>query len=109
MTQLNRREFAGSVLLAALAPVLGIGAAPSREGWWVPAVEEAGDDLDKLAEALTEVVRVQYGERLGPEDLKTITRQIRTSLGRADEMRKVEIANGDEPDFVFSVSQGANA
>jgi hypothetical protein len=108
MIDLNRREFAGSVLLAALAPVLGIGAAPSREDWWAPAVAQAGDDLDKLAEALAEVVRVQYGDRLGPEDLKTITRQIRTSLGRAEEMRKVELANGDEPDFVFSASEGAH-
>ena len=105
---IDRREFAGSILLAALAPVLGIGAAPAREGWWVPALEQAGDDLDKLADALAEVVRVQYGDRLGPEDLKTITRQIRTSLGRADEMRKAELANGDEPDFVFSASEGAH-
>ena len=108
MIDLNRREFAGSVLLAALVPVLGIGAVPSREGWWESAVEPAGDDLDRLAEALAEVVRVQYGDRLGPEDLKTITHQIRTSLGRAVEMRKVELANGDEPDFVFSASEGAH-
>jgi hypothetical protein len=108
MIDLNRREFAGSVLLAALAPVLGIAAAPSRDGSWAPAVAQGGDDLDKLAEALAEVVRVQYDDRLGPEDLKTITRQIRTSLGRAEEMRRVELANGDEPDFVFSASKGAH-
>ena len=65
MTDINRREFAGSVLLAALAPVLGIGAAPVERGWWEPAVEQAGDDLDALAKALAEVVRVQYGDRLG--------------------------------------------
>jgi hypothetical protein len=109
MTDLDRREFAGTVLLAALAPVLGIGAAPPRESWWESAVEQAGDDLDRLAEALAEVVHVQYGDRLGPEDLKTITRQIRTSLARAEEMRKVELANGDEPDFVFSAPGGARA
>jgi hypothetical protein len=109
MTDLDRREFAGTVLLAALAPVLGIGAAPLRASWWESAVEQAGDDLDRLAEALTEVVRVQYGDRLGPEDLKTITRQIRTSLARAEEMRKVELTNGDEPDFVFSAPGGARA
>ncbi len=108
MVDLNRREFAGSVLLAALVPVLGIGAVPPRAGWWEPAVEQAGDDLDKLAEALAGVVRVQYGDRLGPEDLKTITRQIRTGLGRAEEMRKVELANGHEPDFVFSAPRGAH-
>ena len=107
MTDINRREFAGSVLLAALAPVLGIGATPVERGWWEPAVEQAGDDLDALAKALAEVVRVQYGDRLGAEDLATITRQIRTGLGRAEEMRKVELANGDAPDFVFSAPVGA--
>jgi hypothetical protein len=107
MIDLNRREFAGSILLAALAPVLGIEAMPARHGWWESAVERAGGDLDKLAAALTECVRVQYGDRLGPEDLKTITRQIKTGLTRAEEMRKVELANGDEPDFVFSAASGA--
>jgi len=105
----NRREFAGSVVLAALLPVLGLEAAPARPSWWERAVEQAGDDLDALAAALTEAVRVQYGDRLGPEDLKTITRQIKTGLTRAEEMRKVELANGDEPDFVFSAPSGSRA
>ena len=109
MTDLNRREFAGSILLAALAPVVGLDAMPVRSPWWERAVAQAGDDLDALAAALTEAVRVQYGDRLGPEDLKTITRQIKTSLTRAKDMRKVELANGDEPDVVFTVPSGARA
>ena len=105
----NRREFAGAVVLAALAPVLGIEASPARPSWWDRTAEQAGDDLDALAGALTEAVRVQYRDRLGPEDLKTITRQIKLSLTRAEEMRKVELANGDEPAFVFSASAGPRA
>ncbi len=95
------------MLLAALTPVFGVGTVPLRQGWWEHAIAPAGDDLDALAKALAEVVRVQYGDRLEPEDLATITRQIRTGLGRGEEMRKVELANGDEPDFVFSAPSGA--
>jgi hypothetical protein len=109
MMNVNRREFTGSVVLAALLPVLGLEASPARASWWERAIEQAGDDLDALAAALTEAVRVQYRDRLGPEDLKTITRQIKTSLTRAEEMRKVELANGDEPDFVFSAPSGSRA
>jgi hypothetical protein len=106
MTEMNRRAFAESVLVASLAPLLG-GAAPAAAVWWtgtpeVRRVLEAGGDLDALAEAMAGVVRAQYGDRLGPDDLKTVSRQIRNALGRAEEMRAVELANGDEPDFVFA-------
>jgi hypothetical protein len=106
MTDINRREFAGSVLIAALAPALRIGPASVQSGWWERVVEEAGDDLDALAKALAEVIRVQYGSRLGPEDLATVTRQIKTALARAEDMRKVRLSNSDEPDFIFSAASG---
>ncbi len=102
MPPINRREFAESVVLAALVPVLGVGAMPPMQGWWEPAVVAAGDDLDALARALADVVRTQFGKRLGDADLATVTRQIRSGLERAAAMRKVELANDDEPDFVFS-------
>jgi hypothetical protein len=106
VTDINRREFAGSVLLAALTPVLGIGPVSVESGRWERGVEAAADDLDALAKALADVIRVQYGGRLGPDDLATVTRQIRTGLARAEEMRKVRLANSDEPDFVFSARPG---
>ncbi len=102
MRELSRREFAGSVLLAALVPALGVGAVPLKPGWWEPAAAAAGDEIDALAQALGEVVRARYGSRLSEADLVAITRQIRNGLERADEVRRVELANGDEPDFVFS-------
>ena len=110
MTEMNRREFTESVLVAALVPVLGAAPLPPvPPGWWTgsAAVRQAlgeGGDLDALADALAGVVRAQYGERLGAEDIKTVTRQIRNALGRAEEMRAVELANGDEPDFVFTAA-----
>jgi hypothetical protein len=58
-----------------------------------------------LAQALTGVIRSQYGSRLSAKDLKTIAGQIQTGLERIDQLRKVQLTNGDEPDFVFSASR----
>ena len=105
MTALSRREFAESVVTAALVPLLGSGMAPLPLGWWQAAGASGAaldGDQDTLAQALAGVIRAQYGERLVEADLATITRQIRNALDRAEQMRKVELANGDEPDFVFS-------
>ena len=49
-------------------------------------------------------IRVQYGARLQAGDLDAITKQIQASLERAEQVRKVDLANGDEPDFVFSAA-----
>jgi hypothetical protein len=106
----NRREFAESVALAALAPLLG-GAAPALRlegvlgaGSLAGAAPVAGDEPGALARALAEAIRVQYGPRLGDGDLETITRQIQASLERAEQIRKIDLANGDGPDFVFSAA-----
>lgn len=101
-TELSRREFAESVMMAALMPVLGAGTPPPAHPWWEPTVAPAGGDLDALARALGDAVRSQYGGRLDEADLATIVRQIRNGLDRTEAMRKVDLANGDEPDFVFS-------
>ena len=49
------------------------------------------------------MVRAQYGARLSPSDMTAITEQIQSSLDRAAKIRKIDIANSDEPDFVYSV------
>ncbi len=105
---MNRREFAESVMTAALVPLLGPAVVPSP-GWWdAPASAgartalAAADGLDAAAEALAGVVRALYGSRLDDADMAAITRQIRAALGRGELMRKVDLANGDEPDFVFT-------
>jgi hypothetical protein len=108
----RRREFAESVALAALAPLLGAAASSERldallaatalETAGLPAAEEPG----ALARALAEAIRVQYGARLEAGDLDTIARQIQASLERAEQIRKLDLANGDEPDVLFSVVTG---
>lgn len=107
---MRRREFAESVALAALAPLLGAGASGLSLGPLLgtaaaaDALLAAADEPSALARALAEAIRVQYGGRLQAGDLDTITRQIQASLERAAEIRKLELANGDEPDFVFTAA-----
>jgi hypothetical protein len=98
MPEMNRREFTASFALAALAPMLGTGIAPVH----LPAIEATLEEPGALARALAAVIRAQYGNRLSEADLATVTRQIEASLERAAKLRKVQLANGDEPDFIFS-------
>jgi len=100
---LSRRSFAESLAVAALAPLIGVRPETIRFAAWTPtASPEALDDPGALAKALAEVIRRQYGSRLSAEDLATVTRLFQTGLDRVDQLRKVELANGDEPDSVFS-------
>lgn len=103
---MNRREFAEAIALAALAPVLGTGTGPIR--WPGPlaagaaAAGPGAHDPGALAKALAGVIRAQYGDRLSEGDLAVVTRQIENGLERAEKVRRSTLANGDEPDFVFS-------
>lgn len=107
MSGLSRRSFAESLALAALAPLLGVQPHEIRLPAWSGAgINGVADDAGALAKALAEVIRRQYGARLSAADLETITGQIQAGLERVERLRKVELANGDEPDFVFSAFRG---
>jgi len=54
------------------------------------------------AEALTEVVRVRWGKNLSGEQLGEIAKAIDGRLKASDAMKKVPLANGDEPDVLYS-------
>jgi hypothetical protein len=100
MSEMSRREFAEVLAIVGLAPLLG-------EGNGLPGLSALGpgarlDDPSALAQALAAAIRAQYDDRLSEADLAVITRQIQASLERAAKVRKVPLANGDEPDFVFS-------
>lgn len=98
MSELSRREFAEAIALATLTPFLPGAAAPVL----LPFAEALAENPGALAKALAGVIRSQYGDRLSAAQLATVTRQIEASLERAAKVRKVPLANGDEPDFVFS-------
>ena len=103
MTELSRRRFAESLAVAALAPVLGVTPESIRLAPWSPTAP-ASSKPGALAKALAGVIRAQYGSRLSTKDFDTITHQIRSGLERLDQLRKVDLTNSDEPDFVFVVS-----
>ena len=106
MSEMNRREFAEAIALAALVPVLGTGTHPIRwpgaSATGAPVAGLGADEPGALAKALADAIRAQYGDRLSEADLAVVTRQIENGLERADKIRKATLANGDEPDFVFS-------
>jgi hypothetical protein len=105
VTELSRREFTEAVALAALAPLVAAGAAPLPVAPAIPgsgaAAGAATSDPRTLAQALAAAVRAQYGGRLSEADLAVVTRQIEGVLERAEKIRRVQLANADEPDFVF--------
>lgn len=103
MSHLSRRSFAESLAVTALAPLIGVRPETIRLAGWSPAAfPDAGEDPGAIAQTLAEVIRRHYGSRLSSKDLAIVTRQIQTGLDRVDQLRKVELANSDEPDFVFS-------
>jgi hypothetical protein len=104
MTELSRRTFAESLAMATLAPVLGVAPESIRLAPW-PATAPPATKPSALARALAGVIRTQYGSRLSAKDLDIITRQIRSGLERLDQLRKIDLTNSDEPDFVFAAGQ----
>jgi hypothetical protein len=107
----SRRSFTESLALAALVPALGIGGGALVAPRVPVLIADAPGSAEPgaLAQALARAIRAQYGARLSRRDLATITQQIQSGLDRAEEIRKVELGNGDEPDFVFSAPSGSTA
>jgi hypothetical protein len=55
-----------------------------------------------LSLAYAEVARLRFGDKINDEELVRVRRGIGNKLRSADALRKVELHNSDEPDFVFS-------
>jgi hypothetical protein len=107
MSQVSRRAFAESLAVAALAPLIGSKPEAIRLPAWGETITGSAAPPKALARALAGVVRTQYGSRLSSRDLATITRLIQTGLERVDQLHKYDLANGDEPDFVFSAQRSS--
>jgi hypothetical protein len=97
----NRRAFAESLALAALAPALGVPADSLRLGGSSQASTGSGDgyppvaggdveDAATLAGTLMTIIRLEYGERLSAADLAGVADQIRAGLVRADLIRQAD-------------------
>lgn len=110
--RLSRREFHRAAATAATLSVVAgwIPAAQEQPGGAEsPATRPASGALEapsREAVALAEIVRARYGSRLDAQALHEITRSIDGGLKGAATLRKVPLANGEEPAFVFRAWRG---
>lgn len=99
---MNRRSFAESLALAALAPALGLpieavrldlaalaAGRPARDS-----EPDSGADAASLAATLMAIIRLEYGSRLSSGELAGVAEQIRAGLERADLIRKADRSLG---------------
>lgn len=99
---MNRRSFAESLALAALAPALGVPVESLRLRGGDLALDPAslgpgpGEDESAASLALTlvEIIRLEYGSRLTPAELAGVAAQIQAGLDRADLIRRADRSHG---------------
>lgn len=56
---------------------------------------------DKIVQAMIEQVQAGIVEPVGEEDIERLRRNINTKVEQGETLRKVQLQNADEPDFVF--------
>ena len=108
--QTSRRQFAKSIattfVAAPLAASLVKAQTPVKPKETVaPPNPQPGPTPQKptpLAEAYAEVARVRFGDKLAPEQLEQIKKDLDGNARNADRLRAVKLKNADEPDFIFS-------
>jgi hypothetical protein len=98
----NRRSFAESLALAALAPALGVPPEVLRLDFGrLDAASLPADSSDSAAGlegasaaslvlALVEIIRLEYGSRLTADELAGVAEQIQVGLDRADLIRQAD-------------------
>jgi hypothetical protein len=97
----NRRSFAESLALAALAPALGVPAEALRLDFGrldATGLRAAASDSAALEEgsaaslvlALVQIIRLEYGSRLTAGELAAVAEQIQAGLDRADLIRQAD-------------------
>ena len=110
--QTSRRQFAKSIattlVAAPLAASLARAQTPTKPKEAAappnPQPSPATQKPSPVAEAYAEVARVRFGEKLSPEQLEQIKKDLDGNVRSAERLRAVKLKNGDEPDFVFAAS-----
>jgi hypothetical protein len=108
--QPSRRQFTKSVattlIAAPLAASLANAQTPTKpkEATAPPNPQQtpAPQKPSPLAEAYTEVARIRFGEKLTPEQMEQVKKDLDGNVRAADRLRSVKLKNGDEPDFTFT-------
>ena len=111
LKQTSRRQFARSVaatfVAAPLAASLAKAQTPAKpkEPTAPPAPPQpspAPQQPSPIAEAYAEVARSRFGDKLTPEQLEQVKKDMDGYVRTSDRLRAVKLKNGDEPDFIFS-------
>jgi hypothetical protein len=106
----SRRQFAKSVaatlVAAPLAAQLAKAQTPAKPKEAVappnPQPSPTPQKPSPLAEAYAEATRIRFGEKLTPEQLEQVRKDLEGNVRSAERLRAVKLKNGDEPDFIFS-------
>jgi hypothetical protein len=88
--QPTRRQF--TLGLAAVVPLLA--------GAQTPAAAPKSEPRTATA-ALADLVQTRFGKHLTKEQRKSVRASIRHRVSAAERLRKVKLANADEPSFTF--------
>ncbi|MCA1619535.1 MAG: hypothetical protein LC795_09550 [Acidobacteria bacterium] len=112
----SRRRFTRTLAAAALAaPAAALAARaqtppatkepvapPNPQPTPTPAPQQQGPPRPSpLAEAYGEVARLRFGERLSPEQMQAVKRDLEGNVRTAERLRAFKLKNSDEPDFAF--------
>ena len=54
-----------------------------------------------VAGAYAEVARLRFGDKLSPDELARLKRDIEGNVRTAERLRAFKLVNADEPDFIF--------
>jgi hypothetical protein len=87
----TRRRFTRTLTLGAAVSLLLVQGAAAED-----------DPQAAAAQALAEIVRRRHGKDLSKEQLEHIARSILHDRRTAERLRKVPLANGDEPAVAFT-------
>src|SRR5262249_27171156 len=113
----TRREFAKTLAALAALPLMGAGKAlgnterppyatavnPSTMAPAIPQAQAPEKPLPE-AEALADVARILYGKNLNDDQMAEVKRSLSGRFRAAEAMKKIKLANGDEPAFIFSAN-----
>ena len=123
-TELTRRGFAKAAVASVAVPILAPlaactttppaeapapAAAPTGQAATPSAAPQGTNDEKQpspLARALTDAIRVQYGDRMNDEQMAKVGRSIAGALDTAERLRRYPLPIAAEPAFVYRVTGG---
>ena len=107
----SRRQFAKTII-GTMAAAPFIAQATTTEAQTPPATKQApappnpqptpaAPPPSPVAEAYAEVARLRFGDKLTPDELARMKRDIEGNVRTAERLRAFKLKNADEPDFIF--------